>query len=529
MTKLPRLYVNDKFDRLVNAVSASITQNLTPLSTATITLPRGEGLPARSCVEMFTPYGSAGFYRVRSPHDSYGISSTTADLEHMIAEVGDYVVKEEKSEMMSAKKAMQRAFSHYKGSHWALGSVTALGDDKIAYEAKYDKVLDVMMAILEQKPDCMLKFDFSTSPKWTVKVVKKGTTVAAEGRLARNVTSATVTYDDSELVTRAWYQTYPEKNGTVTPTWKKKDADTLKKYGVVESTVRTSSDMEQTEIDYTVNTFLAEHKEPRVSVSIEAMELCQITGESLDKVEVGRLYRLAIPDYNVTVEQNITSITWNDVYNSPRSISVNLGAEEDTVVTFLHNLDATGSGGGGGSGGKAKQKEEAAWSEYTSDWDVQNNYIAGVVTRQNRQRKILEQAGIVITSEGVETYAMKGKLTSKITQNAESISLVVEGTGKNKKIKSAEIVASINKQGKSEVRISADRVNLDGYVTAKRFESEVAKIDKLVSGQTTAIKICAIAAELGLPWGGSVKINGYTVSYKTITINGTTYHLLGHS
>ena len=54
-------------------------------------------------------------------------------------------------------------------------------------------------------------------------------------------------------------------------------------------------------------------------------------------------------------------------------------------------------------------------------------------------------------------------LQSSITQNADKISLVVQGTGTNAKIKAAEIVAAIN-NGTSSVRISAEHVKIDGNV-----------------------------------------------------------------
>lgn len=422
---LPRLYENDKFTRLLYPINLSVVLNITPLSTATITLPKGEGVPARSYIEIYTPYGSAGMFRVRSPHDSYGSNTTTAELEHMIAEVGDYLVKEEIDEMMPAQHAIKRAFKHYTGKHWQLGSIVALGSRTVAVQCKYDRVLDTILSVLEQTPGFRLAFDFSTSP-WTVKVVKNDTEVTAEGRLARNISSATISYDDSELCTRVWYKTYiKDKKGKQTGTaWKKKDASTLKTYGVVEGTVSTSTDQTDDEIAAIVDAYLSDHKEPRVSVSIEGAELYAITGESMDKFSIGKLFRLALPDYGVTVSKNITSLSWNDVYNDPGRVTVSLGDEPDTVVTFLHNLDAKGAGGGGG--GKSKKNSEDEWSEYQSDWKVQNDYIGGYVAKTDKYGDILEQAGLDINSKGILIYAKtKNGLLSTIEQTATRIAAKV--------------------------------------------------------------------------------------------------------
>lgn len=506
MVKMPRLYVNDKFSRIVNAISLQITQNITPLSTASITLPEGEELPARSYVELFTPYGSAGMFRVRSPHNNYGSGYSTAELEHMVAEIGDYVVKAEYDSMVAAKTAVKNVFSHYKGSRWKLGSYTAIGSEKVALEAKYDSVLNALLSILEQKPDFMMTFDFTTTP-WKLNIVKKGTSVVAEGRLSRNVETASVIYDDSELVTRVWYQTYTKSaDGKVTSKWTSKSANTSK-YGIIESTVSTSSDMTADEISSVVDTYLNEHKEPRTSVSINAQELNQITGERMDKFILGDLYRLNLRDYDLTVELHVTSITWGDVINSPGSATVHLGAEEDTVVTFLHNLDATGSGtkgGSGGGGGRKKQDDEfqefrIIHEEDQYHWTVASEQI-------DHANNVLRAAGIDIDSRtGALIYAKdnENQIGSRIQAQSDRISLVVEGTGKNAKIKPASIVAAIN-NGKSSIKISADHIRLDGEAVANSLKTHKLECPHVI---TSALEI-----------DGSFVFNEHAAKWKSKTV-----------
>lgn len=514
---LPRVYENGKFNRILHPISLSLTQNITPLDTASVTLPADEHLAPGSYVEIFTPYGSAGLFRVRSPHDAYGDDTSTAELDHMISEVGDYLVKEELDEMMEADKAFGRIFNHYHGGLWRIGTASALGKDKVAVKASYERVLDALLAILEQKPDCMMTFDFTKTP-WRLNVVKRGTTVKAEGRLSRNVKSATISYDDTELCTRVWYKKY---NSDSEATWTYKDASTKKKYGVVERTVSTSSDMTSSEITNTVDTYLDEHKEPRVSVSIQASDLSDITGESMDKFVIGNLMRLNIIDKGVTVEKNITSVVWDDLYNS-NSVTVTLGDEEDTVVTYLHNLDSSGSGGGG-SGGKKKGGDDDKWSEYISKLDVQERYIDATVKKVDKYGKILEAAGLNITAKGVLIYATdnKNQLGSKIKVESDRISLVVEGTGKNAKIKAASIVASIN-EGKSTIKISADHIVLDGLVTANELNVQKGRIDNLVNGTTLAsyIRSNRLAAS------NEFVMNGHKHNNSVITIGGVNFNIV---
>lgn len=550
MIQLPRLYVKGKFSRLVNPINVSITDNMKPLSTASITLPKGEELPIRSWVELFNPYGSVGMFRVRSPRNNYGKESSTAELEHMIAEVGDYLVKEEISEMMAGTTAIKRIFDHYKGGKWKLGKYSDVGSGKVAVEVSYDNVLNALMSILEQKPECMMKYDFSTTP-WTISIVKKGTSVMSEGRISRNVTSATVTYDDSELCTRVWYQifsTVKDKDGneTVEAKWVYKDADTLKNYdNPIEGRVGTSSDMTTAEINAVVDNFLREHKQPKASVSIQGIELSKITGERMDKFVVGDLHRLALPDYGVTVELNITSISWNNVYSQSMNVVVNLGEEEDTVVTFLHNLDATGSGtrgGGGGGGGRKKQEEK--WKEYSTKFEQDDRRISMTAQRVDRANNILEQAGLRLNSKGVLIYAKDNKnnlqskldvtsdaikaeakarsgkdeeLSGKIKVQAGRISLVVEEKDGKNVIKSASIITAINSDGSSIV-LSADKIDLQGSVLADEISTERGRITNLMAGNSLFSKVWATTVSTSV-----LQVGGTTASWQLKNIPGVGY------
>lgn len=513
-------------------LSMSIDLNIKPLSTATMTLPRSENIPARSYVELFTPFGSAGFFRARSPEDAYGEDITSVELEHAITEVGDYLVKAKYDEMMAANTAMQTVFSHYAGGRWQLGSVTALGTDQIALSVNYDRVLDAMLSILEQKPNCYLAFNFSTTP-WTVSVATKDTTVSAEGRLSRNIDSAKVIYDDTELCTRAYYEQetttdstegmnldgvptfdvnaynsagsyvlynskiYLLPNGHETgetwanttsvvqdniPTseWTYLDADTLATYGLVERRVSTGSDLTASEALKVVQEYLRTHKEPKVSVRVQGEELSSTTGEPLDAFTIGKLLRLALVDYNVTVERNITGVSWSDVIGEPEAMEVLLGDEEDTAIKFLHDVDTKGSSGGSGGGGGGKKKQEEQWKEYFTEYERDDYHFRLVAKHVDQANNILQQAGLYIDSNGTLLYAddNEKQLGGKIKVESDRISLVVEGKGANAKIKPAAIVASIN-NGESTIKISADHIDVDGVLDAVALVSKTVRIGNL--------------------------------------------------
>ena len=92
-------------------------------------------------------------------------------------------------------------------------------------------------------------------------------------------------------------------------------------------------------------------------------------------------------------------------------------------------------------------------------------------------------------------------------------------------VDAASIVLGINDQTGSYVKIKAQTINLSGYVTADELSATNATISNLTSGATTAntLKTLLLSASTGFTY------QGHSISFKTITINGTTYYLMGYT
>lgn len=510
---LPRLLGTNgrTFERVIHPLKVSIDENIVPLSTASIQLQEGDSIPARSYVELFNIQGSAGIYRVRSPQNSYGDDVAYAELEHAIVEVGDYLVRHSYNDMMGASTAISTIWSHYRGDKWQLGSsYQELGTDAVAVQANYDTVLQSIISIVDQIPDCFLTFDFSTTP-WTLGFSKSSGTPSAEGRLSRNVASARISYDDSELCTKAYYEvSKTASDGTITTEWRYVDADTQSTYGIIEREVQTGGDFTETEALRAVDLYLRKHKKPKISIEIDGVALHAVTGESFDKFVLGKMFRLSLPDYNTTVEQCITALSWEDVYGAPYSVSIVLADQEDTTVTYLHDSAVSGGGsavvGGGGS-----KKQDDKWKEYYTKIE-QTDYTVDIYARHvTEQGDILQQAGMYLDSNGVLIYADDNErnVGSKLHVQADRISMTVgtvkydasklrtyssknafPATGQRgyfykdtstglmymwengayvqytlnsdgteaSSIKSGDIILAINENGDTEARLNADRV-----------------------------------------------------------------------
>jgi phage gpG-like protein len=115
----------------------------------------------------------------------------------------------------------------------------------------------------------------------------------------------------------------------------------------------------------------------------------------------------------------------------------------------------------------------------------------------------------------------ESSLRSSISQQADRISLVVQGTGSDATIKTASIVAGINNQDGSFVKIQAAKINLSGYVTASQLTSVDGRIDNLVSGNTQASAISTNRL-----YASNFQFGGKTIRRESATIGGITYQIL---
>jgi hypothetical protein len=145
--------------------------------------------------------------------------------------------------------------------------------------------------------------------------------------------------------------------------------------------------------------------------------------------------------------------------------------------------------------------------------EVQNRISADTVLSSR-----ITQTATEIRSEVTNTAA---GLSSRITQNANKVSIVVDD---NNNIKTASIVAGINGQEGSYVKISADTIDLSGYVTASQLSATNAAIDNIISGNTT-INRCITGA---LYANSSFTCLQHGVYWQSVTIGGVSYHLLGY-
>lgn len=566
MTRLARVLDGNMRElRRLHPTQQSVDDRVTPLSTASLTLPEGEHAAFGDWVEVFTQNGSAGIYRVVSASDTYTIEASP-ELEHGICALGDAIIPGKGtisgtlSQVLSAMLSYQ-VVQAVGAPLWALGSVETNAQSSFEHDST-----NLFSAVLAVVPDgYMLTFDQSALP-WRLGVAKIATTAECEGRLSRNLRSVTVTVDEEDFCTRIYCNMLPAPGYM--------DGPTVGTWGIKAKTITAQENVTQESLTAYITQYLEDHKNPRVSIECDAEDLSSITGETIDRMEKGRLFRLALPDYGVAMEERILSVHTGSAYDEPERVRLTLANSiRDTADTLVYiensvtggaaSSSARGGyvrGGGGGSGispasvlDMLKKAEtyitaDEAWtreagiridSNYAElyatkksivgDWtgDVETidaliqastdngGLVAMLVGRKNSAEEV--NAAISATAEGGGLVTLKASQTdldamgnrvssaeSSIKVNADNIELKVSKDG---------VISAINQTAES-IKISASKIELSGYVTASEFSSLKADLANVTSGTVQASHLYT----QNLTATNTVRLAGHTCSWSSLQV-----------
>ena len=566
MTRLARVLDGDMRElRRLHPTQQSVDDRVTPLSTASLTLPDGEHAAFGEWVEVFTQNGSAGVYRVVSASETY-TGEASAELEHGICALGDAIIPGEGTISGTLSHVLSTMLGYQVVNAggaplWALGSVATNAQASFDHDST-----NLLSAVLAVVPDgYMLTFDQSALP-WRLGVAKMATTAECEGRLSRNLRGVTVTVDDEDFCTRIYCGKLPAPGYM--------DGPTVGAWGIKAKTITAQENVTQESLTAYITQYLEDHKNPRVSIECDAEDLSAITGEAIDRMEKGRLFRLALPDYGVTMEERILAVRTGSAYDEPERVRLTLANSirdtADTLVYIENSVTGGASsssarggyvrGGGGGSGisqasvlDMLKKAEtyitaDEAWTReagiriesntaemyatkkaIVGDWtgDVETidaliqastdngGLVAMLVGRKNSAEEV--NAAISATAGGGGLITLKASQTdldamgnrvssaeSSIKVNADNIELKVSKDG---------VISSINQSAES-ITISASRVNLSGYVTASEFSSLKADLANVTSGTVQASHLYT----QNLTATNTVRLAGHTCSWSSLQV-----------
>ncbi|MEA5013139.1 MAG: phage tail spike protein [Candidatus Limiplasma sp.] len=344
--RLPRvLDTNMNEVRRPHPVRLEYELSLRPLSKAQLTLILEEAVTVGEYVELYDVGGSLGVFRVTGTDNSYSRGGTmTAYLHHALTTLSDGVIfgyREYGGTGVNLRTVLTQLLALQPRQMWTLG--TCEFTTQYQYSFENENLLRAIISLAEPlTEEYQWTYDTSVFP-WVLNLIKAQAGDMSEMRLSRNVENVQVAIDRSDLCTRMYPLGYGEgvNQLTIAPAnggVKYLDADTISTWGVVASTYTETSVTEAATLKAMAQSVLEKVKNPTVTVTAKGRDLYSLTGQSMDRFYIGRLCRVCLPDYGVTLNERVVTIQKRDVYGDNTNVTVTLANKNRDSVSELARL-----------------------------------------------------------------------------------------------------------------------------------------------------------------------------------------------
>ena len=246
---------------------------------------------------------------------------------------------------LDTRWVMQYILARQTTARWQLGTC-----DYVAYyQYNFEDVslLEALMSLGEVLTEpYVFDFDTTTSP-WTVSLRRLSSQSLCSVMVGRNARAISRSVD-GRIVTRLVGRGYGEGDNQMTIAAENGgldylDADTIGKWGV---RVGIHADRRQTDaatLKARMAAILEAGKNPRVSYTVRAIDLSQMTGERADRFEEGDMLTVLDEALGEAVRARITQIERPDIDGDPGDIELTLDtAVRDTAEELNEVLDKIG-------------------------------------------------------------------------------------------------------------------------------------------------------------------------------------------
>ena len=487
--RLPRLLDSGMKELArLNPVSLSIEENLSPLSTAEMVLPEGEcAAETGQFVELYTSHGSAGIFRVQQAEQDYGGRVTLA-LEHGLTTLGDGIMPGESEQSGTTRQLLAALLACQPQAMWHLGTVAVPDSRTLTWKCDNSNLLEGLCSLMDELTGYRLTFDQSVFP-WVLNVEAMTDADGCECRLSRNLSSLRVEEDRSELCTRLYV------SGLSSPM----DADTIGAYGVITRYMDGDPDIGTDELTKQGRAYLEAHKTPAVSVTMDAVDWFEATGEPFDRFMLGRVCRVCLPDYGKVIRQRVIGLSWPDVYGQPDQVTVTLASESTTAVSVMAGLiiDTT-----------------ITKKRFTSDLRSQKELLLAAeeqITLISTRVELIAQE-VDVQAEQIALKASHEEVGA-LTRRMDAAEIAIDGVNARIDLKASQ--TDVDNLGE---RVSAAEVAIDGANAEIALKVSKNGIVSAINMSPEGIKISASKIELsgtvlaGYLNGASIDVNELSAS-----------------
>lgn len=327
--RLPRLLGKDLHEKArLQCTSLSLTLNLDPLSTAEMGLPwDAPEVSVDDFVELFNPYGSAGIFRVYQTETTPGLSRGCS-LRHSIVTLADDLVTAGNAIKAPVGQVFASLFAMQSSILWVMGDCELPEDLEIVLERRYQTLLSAFTSLTAQLPDGYAwEFDQAVSP-WRAHLRAMPEDDMCEFRLNRNLKSMDITVDRDQQCTRVYAFGAGEGEERISLTGligtPYLDADDIASRGVIAKSITSADIYDALTLKEVAQRYIDRHKDPSVSIQVDAVDAYRATGLTFDRFQLGRVCRVPLPAFGRYIREKVVSISWRDLVNDPTAVTAYL-------------------------------------------------------------------------------------------------------------------------------------------------------------------------------------------------------------
>ena len=365
--------------------------------------------------------GAGIVWRVKGMDTAYDQRTRTVQLEHVIATLRDELLFGEittraisRGSTASAEAALRYVLGRQ--SIWVLGDFEFTRS--LPYSFNNSTIYAAVETICSTLDGWRWEYDLTALP-FKLHIRKKRSDVGSEMRSDRNLLTLKRTVDRSSMYTRF----YPvgARNMHIQGDYVSKNENL---YGVVSKTETDQSITNRDMLRSWAEDRLNRHCEPQVTVTISALELSAATGEALDRIRLGYICRVPLPEYGTTILERVTRLNWADKIREPERVTVTLANQLLDVANIIRQISSSGSRNSGG--GAKTQEEDHAWIVDTAD---HVGLVAeAIIGRDGETVDWSRVSSIIVDGEGIHQQVTKAQddiivANTRIDMNEQAIKL----------------------------------------------------------------------------------------------------------
>lgn len=457
------------------SMSLSLTHN--GISTANMTVgPDAPTMAVNDWLQDNTEPGAGIVWRVKGIDTDMQAQTRTIQLEHVIATLKDVLLFGETTTKAisggnNATSSQTIAYVLRGQSIWQVGTIS-LGRS-LPYNFNNTTAYDAIMTVCNTLDNWIMEYDLTSLP-FKLSVRTASNVVACELREMRNLTSVRRSVDRTNMYTRF----YPvgANNMHISGNYVSRNEGT---YGVISKTEADQSITSEAMLRAWAEERLRRHAEPNVTVTISGYDLSSASGESLDKIRLGMMCRVPLPEYNTTITERVVKLQWPDKMREPARFTATLANQLQDVASVIQRMSSQSarSSGGAALAGQKQQEEDHAWMVDTTD---HIGLVAEAVAGEGAAQDWSRVSSIMVDGEGIHQRVTKteGDLVtaeSRIDVTEKGITSLVTKTGVDELGENETLYSKIDQ--------AADKISL--FVSDDEYEDLQDFLDRAGSGSFT--------------------------------------------